>query len=65
MVECIHSGEQPLITPEHGYHVLEIMLKAQEAGKDGQAREIESTFNPPTFGEEGAKVKPHLDHLSG
>ncbi len=49
LVECIQGGARPLITPEHGYHVLEIMLKAQEAGRDGQARAIESTFAPPAF----------------
>jgi predicted dehydrogenase len=54
MVECIREGVRPIITPEHGYHVLEIMLKAQEAGRDGQARAIESTFTPPSF-EEGTR----------
>ena len=65
LVSCIQTGSQPLITPEHHYHVLEIMLKAQQAGKDGMAKEIESTFSPPTFGAEGAKVEAHLDHLTG
>jgi predicted dehydrogenase len=49
LVECIETGEQPIVTPEHLYHVVEIMLKAQAAGRDGQAREIESTFTPPRF----------------
>lgn len=52
LVESIQRGTPPIITPEHGYHVLEIMLKAQEAGRDGQARVIESTFTPPTFFDE-------------
>jgi len=46
LVNCIHDGTQPLVTPEHAFHVLEIMLKAIECGTDGQAREIESTFTP-------------------
>jgi predicted dehydrogenase len=46
LVACIRGGSRPLITPEHGFHVLEIMLKAQEAGRDGRAREITSTFAP-------------------
>jgi predicted dehydrogenase len=54
LVECIRQGVRPIITPEHGFHVLEIMLKAQESGKDGQARRIESSFVPPSF-EEGEK----------
>ncbi|NIS80154.1 MAG: Gfo/Idh/MocA family oxidoreductase, partial [Anaerolineales bacterium] len=32
MVECIQNDTSPLITPEHAFHVLEIMLKAKEAG---------------------------------
>jgi predicted dehydrogenase len=48
-VECIREGRRPIITPEHGFHVLEIMLRAQEAGKDGRTRPIESTFTPPSF----------------
>ncbi len=49
LVECIHAGIKPIITPEHAYHVIEIILKAQEAGKDGQARTIDSTFPPLNF----------------
>lgn len=44
LVECIQTGTRPMITPEHGFHVLEIMLKAMQAGSDGQARQIESSF---------------------
>lgn len=49
LVECIQTGTRPIITPEHGFHALEIMLKAKDAGRDGQARMIESTFTPPSF----------------
>jgi len=62
LVECVRDGSTPLITPEHGYHVLEIMLKAQAAGKDGVAKDIESTFVAPTFGEDGPKIAHQLDH---
>jgi predicted dehydrogenase len=62
LVECIRTGTRPLITPEHGYHVLEIMLKAQEAGRDGRAREIESTFTPPSFATGEAGEAAHLVH---
>lgn len=43
-VECIHDGTKPVITPEHACHVLEIMLKAQESGRDGQAKPLETSF---------------------
>jgi predicted dehydrogenase len=43
-VECIHSGTKPVITPEHACHVLEIMLKAQASGRDGQTKTLETRF---------------------
>ena len=49
LVECIQTGQKPLITPEHGYHVLEIMLKAQEAARTGMTQTIESTFPALNF----------------
>ncbi len=62
-VECIRTGTRPIITPEHSYHVLEIMIKAQEAGRDGQARDIVSTFSPPEFLADGSAIVPaHLAH---
>ncbi|MEP7355808.1 MAG: Gfo/Idh/MocA family oxidoreductase [Anaerolineales bacterium] len=63
LVDCIHTGAKPLVTPEHAFHVLEIMLKAQEAGRDGRARDINSTFTPQSFGEPAvAAPAPHLVH---
>jgi predicted dehydrogenase len=62
LVECIHSGERPIITPEHGFHALEIMIKAQESGRDGQAKILESTFTPAAFGEFAAPKDLHLRH---
>jgi predicted dehydrogenase len=44
LIECIQNKEKPEITPEHSYHVLEIMLAAQASGRTGQAQEIKSTF---------------------
>ncbi len=62
LVECIQTGAKPVITPEHGYHVLEIMLKAQAAGRDGQAREIESSFELPSLSGEEPGEAAHLIH---
>jgi hypothetical protein len=50
------------VTPEHARHVLEIMLKAQQSGREGRAMAIESTFNAPTFAEERAREAAHLMH---
>ncbi len=44
LVEAIETDREPLMRPEHGYHALEIMLAAQEAGRTGTTVEIESSF---------------------
>jgi predicted dehydrogenase len=62
LVECIQAGTRPIITPEHGFHVLEIMTKAMEAGRSGQAQVIESSFTPPEFFEAGETRAAHLVH---
>ena len=62
MVECIQQNTPPIIRPEHAFHVLEIMIKAQESGRDGQAKVIESTFTPPVFDVELASDAVHLIH---
>ncbi len=49
LIECIEQDKQPLIRCEHAYHVLEIILAAKAASKDGQAREIESEFPAPDY----------------
>lgn len=48
IVECIRTGETPSVTPEHAYHVLEIMLAAQKSGRSGCAEQIVSTFETHT-----------------
>jgi predicted dehydrogenase len=63
MVECITSGQRPIIRPEHAYHAIEIIEKARLAGRDGQARAIESTFTPPSFfSAEEEREAAHLRH---
>ena len=51
MVACMRTGARPMSTPEHAYHVLEVLLKARDASRTGQAQTIESTFPPLTFQE--------------
>jgi hypothetical protein len=62
LVDCIRTGEKPLITPEHAYHVLEVMIRAKESAADGHARSIESTFSPLAMGEEVEAMPVHLIH---
>jgi predicted dehydrogenase len=54
LVECIETGAEPVIRPEHAFHALEIMLAAQASGKDGVARTITSGFPAPGLGRLGA-----------
>jgi len=66
LIESIETGTPPKITPEHAYHVLEIMVKTMESGNTGRALDIESTFAPPTFPDAptlGANA--HLTHDPG
>ena len=44
LVDCVETGAEPITKPAHAYHALEIMLAAQAAGRDGQARAIHSEF---------------------
>ena len=46
LIECIETGTAPVITPEHAYHVLEIMLKSMESEIPGRPSPS-STFTPP------------------
>lgn len=62
LVECIQQGTRPLITPEHAYHVLEVMIKAQESAREGQARVIESEFPPLALTGEIEQRPRHLIH---
>jgi predicted dehydrogenase len=62
LVECVRTGARPLGTPEHALHVLEIMLKAQQSGREGRVFDIESTFDPPQFGEPTSAEPAHLMH---
>jgi len=49
-------------SPEHAYHVLEIMVKSFESGRTGQALPIVSTFTPPRFDIAPDRIPAHLDH---
>lgn len=62
LVDCIRTGASPLMTPEHAYHVLEVMISAIEASRDGTTRTIESTFTAPTFGVTEQDHAAHLVH---
>ena len=43
LVDCLLDGAELLIQPQHAYHCLEVMVKAQLAASTGQAQTIDST----------------------
>jgi predicted dehydrogenase len=45
-VECIHRGRRPSAMAAHALHVLEVILLAKAAARDGRAREVASAFDP-------------------
>jgi len=44
MIDCILEDKEPVVSGEHARHVIEIMTKAIEAARQGQALELETTF---------------------
>jgi predicted dehydrogenase len=60
LVDCIETGRPTITRPDHAYHVLEIMLAAQAAGRDGVARTVESGFPDPVYDE--APVEADAGH---
>jgi predicted dehydrogenase len=62
LIDCIQAGTQPLVTLSHSHHVLEIMLKAQQAGREGRTLSLESTFTAAAFADEKPKEPAYLIH---
>jgi len=50
VAECLAKGKEPLFTPEHALHVVEIMIAARESQKTGRRIGIQSTFRWPVVG---------------
>ena len=46
LVDCIITESTPYTTPEHAYHVLEVMLKSMTASSLGVTQKIDSSFAP-------------------
>lgn len=71
LVDCLIDGTDLLIQPNHAYHCLEVMVKAQVAASTGMAQTIESTTEPIPYrpeeiyvqrgGKVGHDVRIHRD----
>jgi len=62
LVDCIHRSTKPLVTPEHAYHVLEIMLQAQAASRDEKVKLVQSRFPVQVVPEVSPAEPAHLRH---
>jgi predicted dehydrogenase len=47
VAECLATGKEPLFTPEHALHVVEIIVAARESQRTGRRTELHSTFKWP------------------
>jgi predicted dehydrogenase len=47
LARCLAEDEEALMTPEHAYHCLEVMLAGSESAENGRRVEIQSTFPWP------------------
>ncbi len=45
LVESIRENKKPLVTAAHSYHVLEIILLAQQSAREGRTLALESSFD--------------------
>jgi predicted dehydrogenase len=62
LVVSLREDRLPMPTAEHGRHVLEIMLAAQQSGRQGRAIPIESTFPEVVVGGLDVREPAHLVH---
>jgi predicted dehydrogenase len=49
VAKCLAGGAEPLITPEHALHVVEIMIAARESQTTGKRIDLKSTFKWPVI----------------
>jgi predicted dehydrogenase len=47
VAECLATGKEPLFTPEHALHVLEIIVAARDSQRTGRRIDMQSTFKWP------------------
>ena len=50
VAECLATGKEPLFTPEHALHVVEIITAARESQETKRHLPLTSTFKWPVVG---------------
>lgn len=48
LINCVQDGTPPYVTPEHSYHVLEVMFRAMTSSDSGHIQQVTSRFTTPT-----------------
>jgi predicted dehydrogenase len=51
--ECLATGKEPLVTPEHALHVVDIICASRESQKTGRRIPLTSSFQWPVMGKVG------------
>ena len=49
VAECLATGKEPLFTPEHALHVVDIICAARESQATGRRIDLKSTFKWPVI----------------
>jgi predicted dehydrogenase len=49
--ECLATGEELLVTPEHALHILEVLTAVRESSATGKRIALTSTFKWPIIPE--------------
>ncbi len=49
VAECLATGKEPLFTPQHALHVLEVIVAARDSQRTGRRIDIQSTFKWPVI----------------
>ena len=62
IIECAAGGAEPLMTPEHAFHVLDVMLTSIDAGKNRTYVPVESTFTMPDLSTDESSTPAHRVH---
>jgi predicted dehydrogenase len=62
LIDCVATGTEPTMTPEHAFHVLDVMLTAMDAAKEHRYLPVESTFAMPELDAAGTPTPAHRIH---
>lgn len=46
VVDCVRTGQAPLLPADHAVHVIEIIEKAEESARSGSVQRLTTTFTP-------------------